>query len=425
MIIRLDLHSHSGYAGGVGKVPLDKIAAAMVFKGLDVFGTGDCLYPPRVAELKGLLVEKEPGLFALTGAETAPLHKTHRFILQTEVIFTYAGSLGGRKLVHLVILLPSFGAVEQTINLLDKWGVKNTVGRPFIVCSDSKDVSDRLLALTEIDSLIEIIPAHVMTPQGIFGSRNQITSLVEAFGEATSLIHAVETGISADPAVLDLIPELDDLTLVSNSDCHSAQLHRIGREFTAVEVEEFSYSAIIKAIRENKVTFTAEFNPREGRFFLTGHRGDKQGHQGEGCFFTPQETPEDMRCPVCGKVLTGGVFARAAELGKLQGNVRQFGVGPRSSNGKHIYMVPLGEIIAASFGVKNPVSKRVLESYFRVVEILGSEADLWMSSVDEVLSALQGLVRDEVLQAVLQVKKGDFIFDPAGFDGTYGKLVLL
>lgn len=428
MVIRLDLHSHSGYAGGVGQITLDKVAGAMVLKGIDVFGTGDCLFPARFAELKNLLVEAEPGLFALSNPAVTDFGisvdklKTRRFILQTEIILTYADTSPGRKVVHTVLLFPSFQVVEKVIQLLEKWGVKNTIGRPFVKCTDSDDIAKKLFELVSIDDTIEVIPAHVMTPQGIFGSRNHISFLGETFGEAVNLIHAVETGISADPLVLDLLPELDNLTLLSSSDCHSAQLHRLGREFTAMEMDEFSYKAIIQAIRKNNIVFTAEFNPAEGRFFLTGHRGDKKGHNGEPCFFAPNETPNNMICPICRKPLTGGVLARAIELGKLQGEEREYGIKRRQLN--YVYMVPLGEIIASCFGIKSPNSTRVVKAYFQVVEALGSEASLWMNTYENVCSTLNGVVPDNVLKGVCSVKKGDFKFDPAGFDGRYGELCL-
>ena len=44
MHLSVDLHSHSGHAGGVGNIRLEDIARAMRKKGIDVFGTGDCLH---------------------------------------------------------------------------------------------------------------------------------------------------------------------------------------------------------------------------------------------------------------------------------------------------------------------------------------------------------------------------------------------
>jgi PHP family Zn ribbon phosphoesterase len=44
MKLAVDLHSHSGYAGGVGQIELSAVSKTMKLKGIDVFGTGDCLF---------------------------------------------------------------------------------------------------------------------------------------------------------------------------------------------------------------------------------------------------------------------------------------------------------------------------------------------------------------------------------------------
>jgi len=45
MKIAVDLHSHSGYAGGTKNISLEGLASSMILKGIDVLGTGDCLFP--------------------------------------------------------------------------------------------------------------------------------------------------------------------------------------------------------------------------------------------------------------------------------------------------------------------------------------------------------------------------------------------
>jgi len=41
--------------------------------------------------------------------------------------------------------------------------------------------------------------------------------------------------------------------MISNSDCHSAALNRIGREFTVIETKEITYSSIISSLRQNTI----------------------------------------------------------------------------------------------------------------------------------------------------------------------------
>ena len=40
MKLAVDLHSHSGYAGGVGQIELTAVSRTMKLKGIDIFGLG-------------------------------------------------------------------------------------------------------------------------------------------------------------------------------------------------------------------------------------------------------------------------------------------------------------------------------------------------------------------------------------------------
>ncbi len=414
MFLNCDLHSHSGYAGGVGQISLDDLEKTMDKKGIRVFGTGDCLHAEWRAFLKDNLIEKEDGLFSKK-------NNNARFLLQTEVIFTAAiGS--GRKSVHTVLLFPSFESVDKVCGLLESMDVKNTIGRPFIKCEDSRDVGDKLCKILDVDEGIEAIPAHVMTPQGVYGSNNPVNYMKDFYGCSTERISAVETGLSADPEILSLIPELDNFALVSNSDAHSAALNRLGREFTTFEVSSISYGAIIDAIRRKKVARTAEFNSTEGRFFLTGHRAGKKGHGDAYCAFSPKFTPKDGKCPICGKGLTVGVLERALQLSDIQGGTRKLGeLAPSSKD--FVKMVPLVEIIAYSFGVLSVTSGKVVSVYDVITDAFGSEAEMWFAKDSNIESKLLSIGVDQgIIDNIIEIKRGNFCFSPAGFDGTYGKL---
>ena len=128
---------------------------------------------------------------------------------------------------------------------MNKWKMKNTIGRPFITSGSQKEMEDQLFEIQNIDPFIEIIPAHVMTPDGIYGSKNNLDELVEFYGSFLPNIRAIETGLSADPKMLEKIPDLANLTFISNSDCHSAALNRIGREFSILNVEDITYKSIV------------------------------------------------------------------------------------------------------------------------------------------------------------------------------------
>ena len=65
MRINVDLHSHSIYSPSVFNVSIEKLAYAMVLKGVDIMGTGDCLFPKWLDTLKNALIEIEEGIFSL------------------------------------------------------------------------------------------------------------------------------------------------------------------------------------------------------------------------------------------------------------------------------------------------------------------------------------------------------------------------
>ncbi len=407
MKLALDLHSHSGYSGGVGKISLEKIKESMQKKGIDVFGTGDCLHPFWLNKLRESLIEAKEGIFALS------LKDDRYFILQTEIVLTAPISKNKRKAVHTVILFPSFEAAEKVINLFRNYGVKNTIGRPFITFSHIEEVSDFLFTLKAIDNLITIFPAHIMTPDGIFGSNNPVTYLEDFFGEYTSEIKLLETGLSADPEMLDKIPQCRERNYISNSDCHSHAIHRIGREFTLVNVEEISFSSIVSALEGDGIVSTYEFNPREGKFYASGHRKGKHNHPEH--FFS--EESQDLICPHCKKPFTKGVKHRIEELSKNQKlKVR------KTKKRQFKRIIPLIEVIAYGLKIKTLSSKKVIEIYNKIVSTTGNEVNLWLKPVEHIEKELSSFLDEDVLKAILSVHKGKFTFDPPGFDGEYGKL---
>ncbi|MHA1381755.1 MAG: endonuclease Q family protein [Candidatus Helarchaeota archaeon] len=420
MLINVDLHYHSGYSGGVGQIDLSDFLITGPKKGIDIFGTGDCLHILWLKKLQNQLTEttKDSGIFQLKKQRNV------KFVLQTELIFTAALNKH-RKSVHIIFLFPSFDSINKTIELFQHWGVKNTIGRPFVVCNDTEDVGHKLNEILDINELIEFIPAHIMTPEGIFGPKNPINSLGDFFSSATKKINVVETGLSADPIILGLIPELDKIGFVSNSDAHSTWLNRCGREFTTLDVEDSDcpYSEIIKAFRSKSIIRTCEFNPTEGKFFLSGHRAGKAKHGKDYCVYSPSYTPKDKVCPICGKKLTIGVLERALELTKIQGANRKYGYLPPKKQ-KFIHMVPLIEILAYFFEIKSIKSKRIVKIYDQIINLLGNECEMWFLENSLIREKLENDIHPSIIDLIIQIKNGNFSFSPVGFDGTYGKLVV-
>lgn len=435
MPITVDLHLHSSYAGGTGKISIENIDNAAPMKGIDIMGTGDIQFPPWKKELESKLKIQENGIYKLEeNGKTG-------FILQTEIIFTVPFK-DKRKESHTIFLFPSFEAVNKFYNLLKSWNVAaDKIGRPFIKCISVENLSEKINKIISIENFVEIIPAHILTPLGVYGgSKVKINRLEEYYGDSADNIRIVETGLSADPVLLGLIPELDNMTLLSNSDAHSLALHRIGREFTSLKIEPpLSYEKIIKSLRNGKVEFTAEFFPTEGRFFLTGHRGGKYlpkdkskitnsktkkwHNPNEYCFFSPKNSPKDDICPICNKKLSVGALQRAFEINFEQGgyNRNLTNVIPKQN---FIHMIPLIEIIANSLNIKTLTSKTVVKNYIDIVNVIGSEVQLWKLDINEVMKKLENKCNSKIIDNINLVSQGNFRYFPLGYDGTYGELVI-
>lgn len=407
MKITVDLHSHSGYAGGVGDISFEKIYKTMDKKGIDIFGTGDCLHPEQFKKIKDKLKENREGIYFLSGNEKG-------FILQTEVILTTKLQDYPKKIVaHHIILFPDIPSLEKMQKLLKKWNMKNTIGRPYITTNNQQQLESRLFEIKDIDPLVEIIPAHIMTPDGILGSKNNLSSMQDFYGRFLTCINAIETGLSADPAMLTPIPDLADLTMISNSDCHSAALNRVGREFTILETSGFTYKSIINSIRKNQIIMTAEFHPTEGRYYLTGHRKNRKNHNNKSVVL--ENYPENLVCPICKKKMLLGVKHRCEQL-------YNNGIEERKQN--FIHVVPLVEVIANAVGIKSVKSKKVLSLFDKIVGVYGSEIAMWQDNADSIESELSPFLPEGLIKTIIAIKADDFRFEPAGFDGVYGNLTI-
>jgi len=408
-----DLHLHSKYSRAVSqKMNLEELDKFAQIKGISVLGTGDFTHPKWFEELSKKLEPAEPGFFKLkkeyklkeTKAET-------RFVLSVEIsnIYSYKGKV---RRIHNVVILPTLEAAKKLNNKLSFIGNLASDGRPILGLS-SKDL---LKIVFDVSEEALFIPAHIWTPWfSLFGSMSGFNSLKECFEEYSNLILAVETGLSSDPQMNWRISELDNYAIVSNSDSHS--LEKIGREATVFN-GEFSLKGIIKALKnsnannfnknnDDKIAFTIEFFPEEGKYHYDGHRLC-------GFSFSPQESLKHKNiCPKCGKPLTIGVMNRVEELSD-----RPFDFfDPRRPSYKKL--VPLDEIIADALGVGNK-TKSVLEVYKNLILNFKNELNILLNvPISEIKLASNELVA----LGVERVREGKIHILP-GYDGEYGKIII-
>ena len=313
-----DFHIHSRYSYATSKTcTLEYLDLWARRKGIHIVGTGDFTHPAWRAELKEKLAPAEDGLYILKeeyrlydeadGKKIDAYGRGQkemipRFIISGEISSVYKKEGRSRK-VHSLLLLPDFEAAERIADRLSQIGNICSDGRPTLRL-DCRDLLE--LALDECGNSI-YIPAHIWTPHfSVFGEFSGFETPDECFGDMTSYVYAMETGLSSDPLMNRRVSVLDDYRLISNSDAHSPG--NLGREATLFDVE-LSYRGIAEAIRTgNGLCGTIEFFPQEGKYHLDGHRKC-------GVCFTPAETKAHGGvCPVCGRAVTVGVAHRIEEM---------------------------------------------------------------------------------------------------------------
>jgi uncharacterized protein (TIGR00375 family) len=304
--------------------------------------------------------------------------------------------------MHHIVLAPSFDVAAQINDRLAKYGDLKEDGRPTLSISCAA-LAEELFAISRE---IMMIPAHAWTPWfSIFGSKGGVDSVEEAFGDQARNIHALESGLSSDPAMNWMLSSLDRYSLVSNSDAHS--LEKLGREANVFELGELTYKSVTDAIKTRKgFVKTYEFYPEEGKYHYDGHRDCK-------VLLSPYEAKNKGNiCPVCRKKVTVGVLHRVSDLAD-----RKMGFRPDGAVSFQ-YIVPLTIVISKALG-KPETSVLVAEEYSKLIRYFGSEFAVYEASEEQLRLATS----KDIADALVRVNTGKVKWIP-GYDGVFGQLIL-
>ncbi len=405
-----DLHVHSKYSRATAKnLDLENLYIFAQLKGITVVGTGDFTHPEWFSEIGEKLIPAEPGLFKLKDDLAKECDKKIpdsckapvRFILESEISNIYKKNGKVRK-NHNLVFFPNLETADRFNTKLDSIGNIKSDGRP-ILGLDAKHLLEIVIGVTDEAYLV---PAHIWTPWfSLLGSKSGFDSFEECFEDLTPYVFAAETGLSSDPAMNWRVSNLDNITLISNSDAHSPI--KLGREANLFDTE-LDFFHIRKAMESGdpqNFLGTFEFYPEEGKYHLDGHRKC-------GVRSWPQESKKNNNnCSVCGKPLTLGVLYRVEELADR-------GYGEKPKKNKPFYsIVPLVEILSEIYSV-GPQSKKVLRSYDAVLQALGSEFDILHNiSIDKIENAGIPLLGE----AVKKMRNRNIDIFP-GFDGEFGRV---
>jgi DNA helicase II / ATP-dependent DNA helicase PcrA len=405
-----DFHIHSHYSRATAKnLNLENLHIAAQLKGIAVVSTGDFTHPEWLTELKNKLVYDESGLFRLKpeiakecDKQVPPSCRSRvSFMLVTEISNIYKKNNKTRK-NHNLLFVPDLDAAASLGAKLSAIGNIKSDGRP-ILGLDAKNLLEILLETTERGFFV---PAHIWTPWfSLLGSKSGFDSVRECFEDLTSHIYAVETGLSSDPPMNWRVSELENLTLISNSDAHSPA--NLGREANIFDTD-LTYDSIIEAMKSgnpNHFLGTMEFYPEEGKYHYDGHR------KCEISFHPEQTLSHNNICPVCEKPLTLGVLYRVNALSD-----RPEGVTPPKSH-PYDHIIPLTDILSEIFRVGSR-TKKVLQKYRSITEKLGPELNVLNAlSLEKIEKAGIPLLSESIGR--MREKK---IKIAPGYDGEFGRV---
>ncbi|MBN1454936.1 MAG: TIGR00375 family protein [Methanomicrobia archaeon] len=396
MILTADLHIHSRYSMATSpQMDLPTIAVQALKKGIQLVGTGDCLHPRWLAEIKQL--EEEDGFFHLTGGADGA---AARFVLTVEV--------EDLRRVHHLLVIPTIAKAEELYEAFQPHSPDiASDGRPSLRLTGTE------IAAYARDAEALIGPCHAFTPwTALYAYHN---SLPACYGDMAAYLSFVELGLSADSSYADRITELRDLTFLTNSDAHSPYPIRLAREFTRFSVQGAGFEelkAAIKRERGRKPVLNVGFPPAEGKY------NESACTRCYAHYSLTDAVARRWRC-ACGGLIKKGVRDRVNELADCDGTHPEH-------RPPYVHLIPLAELIGLAVE-KAPNSKAVEDIWAAFLAEFGSEITVL---VDTPVAAFEALRTDipvgtlDKVVAAIQAFRDSKVYIVPGGGGKYGVIQL-
>lgn len=368
MLVNADLHIHSPFSMAVSKaMQPENLLAACVIKGIDVLGTGDALHPVWQKRWQPFL-ENDSGIIIIPTGEVEDASRVHHLIMAED--------------------LAQFDQIRELFR--GKCKSFETNGRPHI------HLRGDAIAKAVHDAGGLIGPAHAFTPwTAMFAYFDHVA---DCYGKEP--IDFLELGLSADSSYGAAIGDLADVPFLSNSDAHSPQTEKIGREFNQLRINGSTVKDVLGSLKDRAIEMNAGFFPEEGKYNRTAciH-----------CFtrYSLQEAEQySWRCPSDGSLIKKGVFDRARELSAE----RTPGKRP-----PYLHIIPLGQIIQTIEGASSPHTKKCQVIYDSFISTFGNEINVLINTpISEIRRLHSG-----VANALDALRAGRVILHPGG-GGKYG-----
>jgi uncharacterized protein (TIGR00375 family) len=364
-----DLHIHSPFSIGSSRsMRPENLIAACTGKGLSVLGSGDALLAAWREAWEPFL-ENDAGILVVPSAEVEDRDRVHHLILMDD--------------------FPGFADLARILAPASR--DIGTGGRPRVRLT-GREIAAAVHACGGL-----IGPAHAFTPW---------TSLYAAFDRLAGCygeepIDFLELGLSADNSYGAGIPELSGIPFLSNSDAHSPEPFRLGREWTRIACDRRTPAGVLESIRAGRILMNAGLFPEEGKYNRTACVRCYRQYSYE------EAVSLGWRCPVDRGLIKKGVADR----------VRELSAGDPGPRPPYARLVPLAEIIARVSGVSSPGAKRVRVRYNRLIARFGNEiAVLTEAPLDEIIAC-----DPEAGRAIEAVRNGRVTLSPGG-GGRYGSI---
>jgi len=374
MIVTSDLHIHSLFSMATSPTMTPgAILEACSVKGIDVIGSGDALHPTWRAMWEPF-IQNEYGITVIPTTEVQAEKRTH----------------------HL-IMMETFDQFEALQECFEPYCSHiTTAGRPHLGLTGGAIAAQ----VHDLGGLVG--PAHAFTPwTGMYGHFDSVSACYG--GEP---IDFLELGLSADSSYGAGIRELEGVPFLSNSDAHSPQPTKLGREFTRFSCNNNDVRSVLESVAAGNITMNAGFFPEEGKYNRTAC---------SRCFVQyPLEQAEALkwRCPDCGGRIKIGVRDTAFSMHET--------AATRTPRPPYLHIIPLAEIIQAICGTASPTTKACCALYERCIETLGTEISILTEvSVEEIAT-----VDATLAEAVRRFREGEVKLHPGG-GGKYGSFSFL
>jgi len=373
MFANADLHIHSPYSMAVsGAMQPEKLLQACRTKGLHVLGTGDALQPDWQNGWEPFL-DNDDGIVIVPTTEVED-----------------------QKRVHHLILAEELAQFDQLRGLLaGKTKSFETSGRPHLYLSGEEIAR----AAHAVGAMIG--PAHAFTPWTAMYA--YFDCVAGCYGSEP--IDFLELGLSADSSYGASIPDLANVPFLTNSDAHSPQPEKVGREFNRLRLPNLTVKDVLSCVKSGAIEMNAGFFPEEGKYNRTAC---------VRCF--EQYSYEDAvkygwRCPEDGGIIKKGVSDRARELSAG---------GKPTARPPYLHIIPLGQIIQTMEGASSPYTKKCRAVYNEFIGTFGNEIAVL---IDAPVAEIRDVDR-KVGDAIDALRSGNVVLHPGG-GGKYGTFSLV